>query len=249
MSLSIFGNASALAPYCSAAFIGAGGTPPYTYSVQGGGAGGTIDPSSGIYTAPGFLGNAVVAADDTIIVTDSLSATASLSVTIEIPLLLLCDIIASEMGLDPTQVYLYNQKYNIPIDDKLYIAIGIEKTKVFGNGISYSGDSNPNSALSANQSVNVMASLSVNILSRTIEALNRKEELVAALTSVYSLSQQNTNNFHIGKVPKDIQNLSEIDGDAIPYRFHFSINMQYVYLKSDNTASFNDLSFTTLVKP
>ena len=50
-------------------FAASGGVPPYSFSVMSGGAGGTIDPKTGAYTAPATLASAT--SSDTILVTDT----------------------------------------------------------------------------------------------------------------------------------------------------------------------------------
>jgi hypothetical protein len=75
----------------------------------------------------------------------------------------------------------------------------------------------------------MLATLSIDIISRSTQALLRKEEVLMALNSNYSEYQQEANSFYIGRLPVGAQfvNLSQIDGAAIPYRFNISINMQY----------------------
>ncbi len=60
----------------TAAFTASGGTPPYTYSVMAGGAGGTVGSTSGAYTAPATAGI------DSVRVTDAGGNTATSSVGI-----------------------------------------------------------------------------------------------------------------------------------------------------------------------
>jgi hypothetical protein len=74
-----------------------------------------------------------------------------------------------------------------------------------------------------------MATLSIDIISRSNEALLRKEEILLALNSQYAESQQELNSFFIGTLPAGGQfvNLSYVDGAAIPYRYNISINIQY----------------------
>jgi len=55
-------------------FVGSGGDAPYVFSVQSGG--GSINASTGVYTAPAVAGSAVI------IITDALGATATANVTV-----------------------------------------------------------------------------------------------------------------------------------------------------------------------
>lgn len=229
MSLSLAAATLALGPNLQTYFLGSGGTPPYNYVVLAGGAGGSINATSGLYTAPAVVQAAPEMLFDIVQVVDAVSDFFNLSILVGNPLMLFCDIIQKELGLDIGQVYLWDQKIDIPTDDRLYIAIGVLSCKPFGNSISYDGSG---SGLSAVQSVNMQATLSVDILSRGVEARDRKEEIILALQSNYAQSQQETNSFYIAKISSGFVNLSQIDGAAIPYRFNISVNMQYSVRKT-----------------
>ncbi len=69
--------------------------------------------------------------------------------------------------------------------------------------------------------------LGLDIISRGPAARDQKELVIAALNSNYSEQQQEKNAFYIGKISTGFANLSNIDGAAIPYRFHISCAFQY----------------------
>lgn len=217
--MNVVAGTQALAPNLSTYFLGVAGTPPYSYVVLPGGAGGAIHPTSGLYTAPAVTGQDVIRA------TDSLAAFADLPILIGLPLELFCDVIRKEMALASDQIFLWNQKITVPNDSRLYVAVSILNCKPFGNNNRFNdGD--------AEQSVNMMATLGIDILSRSEEAWTRKEEVILALNSTYAQQQQELNSFYIGKISTGFVNLSEVDGPAIPYRFNISVNIQYVYAKT-----------------
>lgn len=225
MSFAILQNASAIAMGVPTAFAGTGGTAPYTYAVLPGGAGGSIS-SGGVYTAPRVLGI------DTIRVKDSAGQTLTTTISVLSPLQLICDIIAKELGLSSEQVFIYNQKWTIPNDERLYVAVGILTDKPFGNTNRSTGDAQV-------QSVNVHSNISIDIMSRSTQALDRKEEIIMALASQYAESQQALNSFQIGKISSSFVNLSEIDGAAIPYRFSISVGLQYFITKTRSVSYFD----------
>ena len=114
----------------SGAFGASGGTPPYTYSVDPDGVGGTVN-SSGVYTAPQRSGI------DTVRAVDSLGAAVTATIQVSSVLQVLCDIIASELGLDGDQVILWNQDFPELKDQRLYIAVGVLQTKPFSNSLKF----------------------------------------------------------------------------------------------------------------
>lgn len=232
MPLSLISNASAMATNITLPFAGIGGATPYVYSVVGGGAGGMINSSTGVYTSPNVTGV------DTILVTDASSNTAELDISVCAPIELVCDVIQNQMSLGVGQVYLYNQKLLIPTDSALYIAVGVLSCKPFGNNRSYVSGSG--SSLQQVQSTNFQATLSIDIMSRNTQALLRKEEVILALGSSYAESQMELNSFYIAPISSSFINLSEIDGAAIPYRFNISVNIQYLVQKTTATSDFTD---------
>jgi len=238
MSLTLAQSKTALGPNCTASFLASGGTEPYTYSVAPGGANGTID-SDGLYTAP-----AVVPADpdldyDTIVVTDSASptpATAEVEIYVGNALLLFCEIIRHELNLADGRVFLWDQKIFQPTDEGLYVAVAMQNCKVFGNN-----SRQLPVGTQAEQYVSIAATLDLNVISRDNAAVFQKELVLMALTSVFSQQLQEANSFLIGKVPPGSQfnNLSIVDGAAIPYRYQISIVIHYSVSKTENIDYFD----------
>ena len=87
------------------------------------------------------------------------------------------------------------------------------------------------------QSVNKRAVLQIDLWSRSMEAVNRKEEIIMALVSRYAESQMENCAFKIGRIPSNFVNLSSEEGSAIPYRFNISIPIQY-YIEKRKEISF-----------
>ena len=158
----------------------------------------------------------------------------------------LCEILKSELGLEDRRVYLWDQKINAPTDSGMFIAVSVRTPKVFGMlNIEYvQTDEGMNSV----QSVNMAAIVNLDVISRDNSALNRKEEVVMALKSMYAENQQKTNSFFIGSIPSQFTDLSQIDGTAIPYRFTIAIALQYFVSKTKAVPyydTFQDFSVTT----
>lgn len=237
-ALAIGQTKTALGPNLTASFLGTGGTGPYTYEVLTPGAGGTINSSTGLYTAPATVSSNPANLFDQIQVTDSLGDTAQASILVGTPLLLFCDIIQNQMGLANDHIYLWDQKLFQPTDSSLYVAVSVLSCKPFGNSNTH--DSSGNSV----QTINMYAQLQLDIISRGPEARDRKEEVIMALKSDYSESQQEANSFYIGSLPAAAQfrNLSSIDGAAIPYRFAIDVAMQYSVTKTQTVPYFDTFS-------
>jgi hypothetical protein len=229
MSLELKKSVSAMAPGLQTSVVGNGGTEPYVYSVLPGGAGGTINASTGVYTAPSSLPLDPKLSTDTIQVEDADLATATGTILVTSPLGLFAEIIQKEMGLDSDHIYFWDQKLPQPKGGGIYIAVSVIRCKPFANVSRFNSETD-----STDQFLSVAALLGVDIISRSNQALFRKEEVLLALNSDYAKYQQSANSFFIGKLPpsSDFINLSIIDGAAIPYRFRISIGIQYAYTKN-----------------
>lgn len=227
MTLSISQNYTAVVPNSSfAQFLATGGVSPYSYQVLAGGAGGTIDASTGIYSAPpSMTAYPPSSLYDMIEATDSTSATVTSQILVATPLFLLCDIIQTQMNLDSFHCFLWDQKIFQPTDSNLYVVVSMQSCKPFGN----SSTPLPTDGSQVQQFVSMYAKMDLDIISRGPYARDQKEFVVMALNSTYSQQQQEANGFYIGKVPilGGFVNLSQVDGAAIPYRYRISFAMQY----------------------
>lgn len=229
MTLALQQSATALGPNVQASFLATGGTEPYAFTVLPGGAGGSIDPVTGIYHAPDHFNSDPSQVIDTIQVTDSAlpsPATATAQILVASPLLLFCDVLQHELSLTQDHIYLWDQKLFQPTDADLYVAVAVAECKPFGN-------SNRNVNGQSVQYVSMWARLTIDAISRGPSARDRKEEIILALNSNYAQQQQDANSFYISKVPANggFKNLSTVDGAAIPYRFQISVALQYMSTK------------------
>lgn len=216
MSLALISNATAIAKKCKVPFQGTGGTEPYVYSVVPGGIGGTINASTGVYTAPSTYKVGV----DTIKVIDDDAAEATKTIMVLEPIGLVCEIIQRQLGLSQNRVRVFDQKFSEPTDYDMFVVVQELGVKAFGSSIrEIDGESY--------QFANFQSILSIDVKSRSDEAMYRKEEVVMALKSVYSEQQQELNSFQLASIPFAFVNLSNIDGAAIPYQYNISVNLLY----------------------
>lgn len=224
MPLSLIQTKTAIGIGLTSSFLAQGGTAPYTYSVLSGPntAGGTINSSTGVYTAPSIYNSSPNKAYDTIQVTDSLANTATSRILIGNALILFCDILQTGLGLEDGRVYTWDQKIFEPKDYSMYIAVSVLYSKPFGNTTYFK-----HSTMQTIQSINMLDNIQIDLISRGPEARDKRAQVLMALNSQYAEQQQEFNSFFIGKLPTGFNNLSQIDGAAIPYRFQISVNLQY----------------------
>lgn len=192
-----------------------GGESPYTFSIVAGQDGGSIG-ADGIFYAP--ISTTLGYQD--ILVTDNLAETATKRIYIFSQLQIVCEIIRSYLNLSADQIYIYNQKINIPPDARVYCAVGIQSSKPFSNRTFQNGSSE--SVITNYQTV-----VKIDILGRTQAVIGLKDKLVSAFISNTSQKLQAENNFKIAQIPFNMVDLSSIEGSAIPYRFNISLNILY----------------------
>lgn len=155
------------------------------------------------------------------------------------PIEWVCDILKREMSLLNGQVYLWDQKINIPPDNAIYIAVGVQSCKPFSNTFDHTSNGD---GLLESQSTNFMATLSIDILSQGPDARDRKEEVILALRSHYARQVQESYGFYIAGLSSSFVNLSSIEGTAIPYRFNIAVNIQYKVVKEKQISYYDTYS-------
>lgn len=230
MSITVTQSATAIGAGITASFHATGGTGPYAFTVTPGGAGGSINGATGVYTAPLILSDDPSNVFDEIRVSDANGEVGTAQILVGSPLLLFCDILQKGLGLENGRVYIWDQKLMQPTDTGLYIAVSESQVKTVGStntALEVGGD------LTAVQTVVVSATLNIDFISRGASARDRKEELISVLNSPYSRRQQDANSFSIAKLSANATflNLSQIDGAAIPYRYQVPVRIQYMVTK------------------
>jgi hypothetical protein len=145
-----------------------------------------------------------------------------MSVVFKEPDKILADILTVFMALDPTRVVLYDENWNPPKDQGIYITIQTDQTETVGISQEFDGFAGTNeSSLSAFQR------LTVNITSRDRSALQRKEEVAMALTSIYSQQQQELQQCRIFR-EGPILDLSFIEASKALHRYQIPVKIVYV---------------------
>jgi hypothetical protein len=137
----------------------------------------------------------------------------------------IADIIQTELEMDEGKVMIYNQKYNIPSDDGLYIVLQYLGSKAIGNN---------NYAVATTEGMNEIQEaatadlIQIDIMSPekadgSNEARARKNEVVMALKSMYAQQQAEKYGISISNIPTTWVDASGAEGTAILTRFSITI--------------------------
>lgn len=136
-------------------------------------------------------------------------------------------ILLNQLCIDSNRIIIYNQKFILPPTKGLRIYIEPKAPPQIissRNKMEYDAYYNP----SEHQDSNWLEEISVEIYSRDLSALQRKEEVAMALHSVYSQQLQEQQSFKIFKNPRIIP-INEIEGAARLYRFDIEFRVQAWY--------------------
>lgn len=139
---------------------------------------------------------------------------------------IICDIIRRGMSLDEDQIWIYNQRRNIPDDKRLYITVGVMAIKAYGNNVKFNPTTNKDDT-----SQFVQETISINLFSYTTEALERYHEVIGTLISTYSQQQQALLAMQIARVPTAINDVSAIESTTILYRIAITLPVLRKYDK------------------
>ena len=128
------------------------------------------------------------------------------------------------MELAPGSVYLRNEKINQTKMQDFNITVGFMGQKQIGS-TTRCVDGIEEVALT------MTGSVVIEIYGRTFLVVERKEEILMALCSSLSKETQTAKGFLIAQIPSSFNDISQIDGAAIPYRFQATFNVQFIKTK------------------
>ena len=137
----------------------------------------------------------------------------------------ICDIIDKQLELAPGQIWMYNQKRNIPNDQGVYIVVNYDGQRIIGN---VRREIATETGLLEYQSVHSLANYRVEVFSRSGEARNMREKVLMALNSTYAQQVQEKYGFQIARNSFQVTNTSEVEGVAELNRYSISFNVTYM---------------------
>lgn len=139
--------------------------------------------------------------------------------------LILCDIITQELGIDPARVVVYNQNFEPPADQDMYVVVITGQFTPVGTVNRFDPDTDEEV-----KSITGYTELAVEVTSKSREAMERKEEIYMALISGYSVRQQEDNNIKIFR-SGDLLDLSFIEGASALHRYRIPVRISSVKTK------------------
>ena len=129
-----------------------------------------------------------------------------------------CDILKVGMGLENDQIWIYNQKVDIPNDKRLYVVCSLEDENAYGVNLNHENDID---ILHETTEINVRSLISIDIFSYGTKALEERFNVIGAMRSTYSLIKQETINFNISRRPLVFRRNYFDTPTAKLYSFHY----------------------------
>lgn len=144
---------------------------------------------------------------------------------------LICDILVHDLQIDSGRVVVKGQNWNPPKDNNLYIIVSIRDSRIL---------SSTNKIKDSKEENNVVSyyKIDIDITSKNREAIERKEEVIMALTGYYSQTLQETNSSRIFRVGQALD-LSFIEAASAMTRFRVSCMVSQIKTKLSNIDYFD----------
>lgn len=168
------------------------------------------------------------------------------------PDLILCNIIATDMGLDPERVVVYDQNWKSPQDNGIYVVVSEVITRVIGSTNRFAPADNQAGPPTVDREIKCVSSsttYNVEITSENTDAKYRKSEILAAIGSTYSEQQQELNQMRIFRT-NQLLDLSFIDGRSALHRYQIPVIINSVQVYENPITPYDKFQQTEIsVKP
>lgn len=152
------------------------------------------------------------------------------------------DIIRTEMGLKQQNIWIHSQNRKIPPQSQeLYVTVGCVDFLPISSKSTY--DYTKDTEI---QTVYGRASVQIDILSRSLEARQRRAELLMALNSFYSKEVQDKKQFRIFELPQRFINTSSLEGGSEINRFSLIIRAMISQDKVKDTDYYDKFNETII---
>lgn len=119
---------------------------------------------------------------------------------------LLCNIVQEFLGLSSDQVWIMNQKRDIPTDSRLYVVVSLRSSVPIGTPKRHvvGGED----SLTVLHAYHAQETLQIDMISASQEATSRVPEVIMALSSDYALNLQELHGFKLATQPSSVNDTS-----------------------------------------
>ena len=150
-----------------------------------------------------------------------------------------CDILKVGMNLENDQIWIYNQKVDIPNDKRLYVVVSLKNETVIGNNIDTESQIN---GLDEVIWSNIVTDVGIELFSYNVNALNNRYKVLSSMRSIYSVQKQEELNFNIGRRPTAFFDSSFMSPTARLYSFYYEYKITHVENSAKEIDFYDDFS-------
>lgn len=137
------------------------------------------------------------------------------------------DVIRDFMGLSQGSVWIRDQNRKLPPDNGLYIIVGMVDSRPYSGKSEmetrYTTGANPEPYQIQVTSTQVRENIQIDILSRSNQAILRKNDVYLALNSFASKQSQEKYAYKIARIPTNFVNTSAAEGGSNINRFTMTV--------------------------
>jgi hypothetical protein len=156
-------------------------------------------------------------------------------------LTIICDIVKQYLELCDDQIWIYNQKKNIPTDSRLYVVVSYGGATPYANTKRHGGAD----GLKAEHAQHVQESIKIDLLSASTAAVDRVCEVLGALLSDYSQSIQERYGLQIAAKPSQIQDTSAAEVTRNLFRTTIDVKVLRAYTQLKSVAYYDQFEIET----
>ena len=149
-----------------------------------------------------------------------------------------CDILKVGMNLEKDQIWIYNQKVDIPNDKRLYVVVSLKKETVIGNNIENKDSEGMEEVVWSN----IVSDIGIELFSYNVNALNSRYKVLSSMRSTYSVQKQEELNCNIGRRPTAFFDSSFMSPTARLYSFYYEYKITHVENSAKDIEFYDDFS-------
>lgn len=140
------------------------------------------------------------------------------------PIIILRDIIKTQLSLTNDKIWLYNQDFKIPQTEGLFITLENVNSNNFSNNNRFV-ENDTQDGIDEQQTVNNSDEIAIELFSKNREAITKQNEVRMALNSYYAKEQQEKFQFKVAKINNPFQDVSLAEGTGMLTRFRLMVTV------------------------
>lgn len=162
---------------------------------------------------------------------------------------LIVGLLRAFMGLEVNQCVVYNQKWVLPNDSRLYVVVGSLSQKPYGTSAETREVVADDETTKLVEDVSIASRevLTIDLLSRSQEAVNRKEEPLMAFSSYAAQALAETYSLKMPRIPTGPNDVSRVEGTAKINRFQYVVPVLRTRTRSADVPFFDRFTQPSLV--